>query len=277
MTQVVLKINDASRQSSKLNKLLGTISLSSMVELLASADLEANPRLSKQSRVTDDIEESLENEAEIFHFMTKGILVAASEVEELDRSRFRLEFEDSDLEGILDGGHNSLAVGRYILRYILDLEFGTEKAASVVKPLKTWSKFKEVWDQNLTLIREKKASLPDTRLPIEVIYPSGEDNGFEYFQEKVLTINAARNNNAQLTPETRANKKGYYDEIKENLDHELLNEVEWKANDGGRIKVRDLVALSLIPLSKFGFSATEQVKALANRPFFVKGSVRRYL
>lgn len=203
--------------------------------------------------------------------MTKGILVAASEVEELDRSRFRLEFEDPDLEGILDGGHNSLAVGRYILKHVITSESGPEKAAATVKPLKTWSKFKEAWDQNISLIRDKKAALPDTRLPIEVIYPSAEDNGFEYFQEKVLTINAARNNNAQLSPETRANKRGYYDEIKENLDDQLLNEVEWKSNDGGRIKVRDLIALSLIPLSKFGFEATESIKRSPTVLFSSKG------
>jgi hypothetical protein len=61
---------------------------------------------------------------------------------------------------------------------------------------------------------------------------------------------AARNNNAELTEETKTNKRGHYDEIRSNLDEKLRDDVEWKTNDGGRIKVRDLVSLALIPLSK---------------------------
>jgi hypothetical protein len=108
-------------------------------------------------------------------------------------------------------------------------------------------------------------------MPIEIIFPSNEAGGYEFFQEKVLTINAARNNNAELTRETRANKLGYYAEIKENLDHELVTQVEWKANDGGRVKVRDLVALSLIPLSLTGRTSTDQVRRSPQVIFSSKG------
>ncbi|MEH3123028.1 MAG: hypothetical protein PGN16_13805 [Sphingomonas phyllosphaerae] len=268
---IVLKIQDAARQTSKLNKLLGTVSLTSMIDLLSSAGLEANPRLSKVSRVTDDIEESLAKEPEIFHFMSKGILVAASTVEELDRSRFRLEFDDPDLEGILDGGHNSLAAGRFILRKALAVRHGEEKADAMMRPLKTWEKFKSAWTDNLDLVREEKAAIPEIRMPIEVIYPSDDTEGFAYFQEKVLAINAARNNNAELTAEARANKLGYYDEIKAALDPALVTEVEWKTNDGGRIKVRELVALSLIPLSKIEIKETEQVRRSPTVIFSSKG------
>ncbi len=268
---VILKIQDAARQTSKLNKLLGTVSLTSMIELLSSSGLEANPRLSKVSRVTDDIEESLAKEPDIFHFMSKGILVAASTVEELDRSRFRLEFEDPDLEGILDGGHNSLAAGRFILRKVLAAKHGEDKAEAMVKPLKTWEKFKQVWEENIDVIREEKAAIPEIRMPIEVIYPSDEPEGFAYFQEKVLAINAARNNNAELTAEARANRLGYYDEIKSALDPELVEQVEWKTNDGGRIKVRDLVALGLVPLSRLDYKQTEQVKRSPTVIFSSKG------
>lgn len=269
--QVLLKIQDAARQTSKLNKLLGTVSLNSMVDLLSSAGLEANPRLSKVSRVTDDIEESLAKEPDIFHFMSKGILVAASSVEELERSRFRLEFDDPDLEGILDGGHNSLAAGRFILRKVLAARHGEEKADAMVKPLKTWEKFKKVWSENLDLVREEKGAIPEIRMPIEVIYPSTEPDGFAYFQEKVLAINAARNNNAELTAEARANKLGYYDEIKSALDDALVEQVEWKTNDGGRIKVRDLVALALVPLSRLEYKETDQVKRSPTVIFSSKG------
>lgn len=269
--QIVLKIQDASRQTSKLNKLLGTVSLNSMVDLLSSSGLDANPRLSKVSRVTDDIEESLAKEPDIFHFMSKGILVASSAVEELERNRFRLDFEDPDLEGILDGGHNSLAAGRFILRSVLAARHGEDKAEAMVRPLKTWEKFKKAWNDNLELIKEEKAAIPEIRMPIEVIYPSDEAEGFAYFQEKVLAINAARNNNAELTAEARANKLGYYDEIKVALDPALVEEVEWKTNDGGRIKVRDLVSLALIPLSRTEYKEMDQVRRSPTVIFSSKG------
>lgn len=271
MSNVILKINDASRQSYSLQKLLGTVSLSSLVDLLSVVDLDANPRMSKTGRVTDDIEESMASEADIFHFMSKGILVAASEVEELDRSRFRLGFEDPELEGILDGGHNSLAAGRFIIKSVIAAAEGEEAAAKAIKPIKTWMALKAAWDQYLPLIKEHRASIPDIRMPIEVIFPAEDASGYAYFQDKVLTINSARNNNAELTMETRANKRGYYDEIKGNLDDHLVEQVEWKANDGGRIKVRDLVALSLIPLSMLDRKATEQVRRNPTMIFSSKG------
>jgi hypothetical protein len=71
----------------------------------------------------------------------------------------------------------------------------------------------------------------------------------------VLDICAARNNNAQLTQETKSNKLGFYDEIRERLDPAIAQRVEWKSNEwessGERpIKVRDLLALAWIPLNK---------------------------
>jgi hypothetical protein len=87
-------------------------------------------------------------------------------------------------------------------------------------------------------------------MPVEVIFPSDDAGGYEYFQDKVLAINAARNNNAELTQATKANKMGFYEEIKGSLDKDLIDHVEWKANSGGRIKAQDLVSLALIPLSK---------------------------
>ncbi len=64
-----------------------------------------------------------------------------------------------------------------------------------------------------------------------------------------------RNNNAQLPFEAAANKKGFYEEIKEQVPENLAERVEWKPNtweaeDETRpVKVRDLVALAWIPLN----------------------------
>jgi len=56
-----------------------------------------------------------------------------------------------------------------------------------------------------------------------------------------------------LTLETKANKKGYYEDLRQALPRPMAERVEWKTNDGGDIKVRDLIALSWIPLSALDF------------------------
>jgi hypothetical protein len=70
-----------------------------------------------------------------------------------------------------------------------------------------------------------------------------------------LDICAARNNNAQLTQETKSNKLGFYTEIRDRLDPQIAERVEWKSNEwesseSRPIKVRDLLALAWIVLNK---------------------------
>jgi hypothetical protein len=77
----------------------------------------------------------------------------------------------------------------------------------------------------------------------------------QQFEMSVLEICAARNNNAQLTQETKSNKLGFYAEIRDRLNPEIAARVEWKSNEwesseARPIKVRDLLALSWIPLNK---------------------------
>ena len=84
------------------------------------ASLEANPRAAKAGNVTDDILISLERTPELFPFKSKGILLGTSNYEALQRNRFELRFDDPASEGILDGGHNMLAIGIYMLSEILD-------------------------------------------------------------------------------------------------------------------------------------------------------------
>jgi len=260
MSSVILKINEPAHQNHGLRKLLGTVNLSSLVDLLTESNLEANPRLSKTTNVTKDIEESLEKQGELFHFMSKGMLIASSDVKELERNRFRLTFADPELEGILDGGHNALAVGRFIIRTVVNAVEGEEAAENAVKPIKNWSTFKEQWDVLLPMIKDNRDKIPESLMPVEVIFPADGPGGFEFFQDHIIAISAARNNNAQLTSATMANRKGYYEEIKENLDTALVDQVEWKSNDGGRIKAPDLVSLALIPLSKLdNFKASKRV------------------
>ena len=71
-----------------------------------------------------------------------------------------------------------------------------------------------------------------------------DDDVVAEFSESSLDICAARNNNVELTLETRANKKGYYEELRRYLPKEIAARVVWKTNTGGDIKARDLVALA---------------------------------
>ncbi|MGU3387828.1 AIPR family protein [Methylobacterium sp. D53M] len=240
---VIMRMHDAVVRTYELNKLIGNINLASFVDLFSVADLDANPRAAKRSSLTDSIEETLENEPETFQFMSKGILIGARKVDALERGRFRIAFEDPQLEGILDGGHNCLAIARFIIG--LSCDDGKE----LLSRGRRWEDLKEIWDENIDEIEAFKKELPDIRIPVEIIYPGNGDYAEEQFQDKILRINAARNNNAQLTEETKFHKRGFYEEIKANIDPVIAGDVEWKANEGGRIKARDLIALSLIPLS----------------------------
>lgn len=67
-----------------------------------------------------------------------------------------------------------------------------------------------------------------------------------------MEICAARNNNVQLQTSAKANQRGYFDELKNLLQKynpSVCRQVEWKTNDGGKIKVQDIIALAWIPLS----------------------------
>ena len=84
-----------------------------------------------------------------------------------------------------------------------------------------------------------------------MLTPSDTDDPIllEAFTSSLFEICAARNNNKQLADEAKANKKGLYDFLRGNVPSEIAKRVEWKSNDGGDVTVRDLVALSWIPLS----------------------------
>lgn len=226
-----------------LNRLVGWIPAKSVLQLISSADLKANPREAKVGAVTDEIQESLDKSADIFHFKTKGVLIAAGSCRKLERGRFELGFEDHEIEGVLDGGHNLLASGLYLARELAD-----EEHQKPLRRVKTWEDLEAAWE-DLGIDRNPD-EVPNFLLPVEVIYPQEDAEGRDAFEHAILDVARARNNNAQLTLETKANKAGYYDFLKECLDESVAKEVEWKTNDGGRIKSRDIVSLAWVPLSR---------------------------
>lgn len=210
--------------------------------------LEANPRAAKVGSVTNAIIESLDETPELFPFKSKGILIGTSGYEALQRNRFELNFEDPASEGILDGGHNMLGIGLHMLSAVAD-----ERELARVS---LWGEMKDLWDSYRKELEEVKEQF-DFLVPVELLVPSDPDDirAVQQFEMSVLDICAARNNNAQLTQETKSNKLGFYTEIKDRLDPAIAARVEWKSNEWESsevrpIKVRDLLALAWIPLNK---------------------------
>ena len=210
--------------------------------------LEANPRSAKVGSVTNAILASLDETPELFPFKSKGILIGTSGYEALQRNRFELKFENPESEGILDGGHNMLGIGIHMLSAVADeRELGR---------ISLWEDMKDLWDTRRKELEAVKERF-DFLIPVELLVPSDPDDvrSVQQFEMSVLDICAARNNNAQLTQETKSNKLGFYTEIRDRLDPAIAARVEWKSNEwesseARPIKVRDLLALAWIPLNK---------------------------
>jgi hypothetical protein len=243
--KVIIRFDEVStRDKYGLRRIEGTATAGSMIRLIDIADLTANPREAKCGDVTDGIEESLEKTPQWFPFKSKGILSSAASCVSLDRNRFELAFTDEDIEGILDGGHNLLAIALHILGKALG-----DDAEKTLRGVKRWEQIPDIWKANRDKVEAVKGEFTFLT-PMEVIYPHDTAAGRDEFQNAVLDVAQARNNNAQLTDETRANKSGFYEPIKASMDQKLVDQVEWKTNDGGRIKARDLVALTWIAISR---------------------------
>jgi hypothetical protein len=245
----MLKFEQSAEQPfESTRRIVGFVKLRHLAPILTAADLESNPRSSKVGPITDAITESLERTPDTFAAKTKGILIGTSSYIPRERQRYELEFKESMLEGILDGGHNALALGLRILKCA-----GVDDQA--VNNVRLWSDFKKLWDANLNLVdlAVKDASNEDldVLVPVELLVPADSENTatVEAFSAALLDICAARNNNAQLKAETQANQRGYFEALKELLPSEIAKDVEWKTNDGGRIKVADILALAWIPLT----------------------------
>jgi hypothetical protein len=247
-SKTIIRFEQAAEQADgPIKRVVGFVSAKDILRLLDDATLDANPRSAKVNSVVADIIDSVREDPKIFQFKTKGILLGTSDFSELDRKRFELRFNDPAYEGLLDGGHNMLALGTYFLSRVMD-----EKD---LKKLKLWEDMKAAWSVN----REAVLAVRDEftfKVPIELLVPADPEDAetVSIFRLALIDICAARNNNAQLTTEAKANQKGFYEEIRKRLPQSIADRIEWKTNewenDSARpIKVRDIVALAWIPLT----------------------------
>ncbi|MEH6744371.1 hypothetical protein [Hyphomonas sp.] len=240
-----------------ITRLIGFVPVRYLLPLFDNAGLAANPRSSRRNSVVEDILSTLNTSADLFRYKSKGVLIGSSKYEALQRNRYRLAFNDPQIEGILDGGHNMLAIGLYILQPLMeDKEW---------KRLKSWDDMKAAWhDHRGDIESAVKSDLErpeDQRIfgfyvPVEILVPSGPtEEERDDFLMPLLEVCEARNNNAQLPIEAKANKQGFYEAIKELVPPEFAARVEWKPNswdddtENRPIKVRDLIALAWIPLN----------------------------
>ena len=255
---VIIKFDFPGEQTvGEITKVVGLVAAKYMVPIIDALDLEANPRSSKTGSVTSDIQESIETDPMIFPFKTKGILLAASQYERLERNRYKITPENRSIEGILDGGHNTLAIGLYILQRAMEA-----RRLAFPRGQKTWDEFKTLWRQNTDSVhayleelkKETNDRTLDFYIPAELLVPRDPEDlaCVEAFRRELLEICAARNNNVQLPVSDKANQMGCFEDLKELLDARnpaVSDRVAWKTNDGGDIKAQDIVALAWIPLN----------------------------
>ena len=231
--------------SSPVRRIIGFVEARYLLPLFYREALRPNPRSARRNPVTAEILSSLQEAPEMFHFRSKGVLLGTSTFDSLQRRRFRLEFADPSVEGILDGGHNMLSIGLHLLQPVM--------GERDWKRIKSWDELMEVWEEYYDTVSAQSDRL-DFLVPLELLVPTDEEDTDE-FMTALVDICRARNNNAQLPQEAAMNKRGLFEPIAEEMPDEISRRVEWRPNtwedeDESRpIKVRDLVALSWIPLN----------------------------
>jgi hypothetical protein len=258
---------------------LGLVKLKHFFDLIQFENLQANPRESKKSDITLEIQESLEDNSGIFPILSKGVLVASTNAVELDRDhRYKLTFENREIEGILDGGHNTLAIGRFILSQVLELP--NEKRE--LKEAKDFQSYKKLYRKHFAaqeafLKDPSNLQIAEILIPVELLIPqSSSDFVLREFIEVIPQVQEARNKNAQLTSKTWANHEGLFEELKRYLDTDLAMNIEWKANAGGTIDVGNLLALAWIPLTVLMADTDEEFKALEGKTISCLSPVQTY-
>ena len=235
-------------------KISGLVRLKHIGKLIEVLDLDANPRNSAVGPVTRAILETLEMSPDLYPLKSNGLLLGCSQIELLEgKDRYGLTFENKRLEGVLDGGHNLLAIGIFLLEKALE----DPKHKKELAKIKNWAEFKDVQIKHFELFDRYLSSGQEDlqiKVKVELIVPPSDDSvAIERFEGVLLEIQEARNNNAQLSQSTKTNQAGFFEELKRFTDPEIAKKIEWKENDGGSIKAADLVALAWIPLSALEF------------------------
>lgn len=158
---IIVKFDFSNDQTvGEITKIVGLVMAKYLVPVIDHLDLEANPRASRTGPVTAAIQDSIETDPATFPFKTKGVLLAASQYERLERNRVKITPSNPSIEGILDGGHNTLAIGLYILQNAMEFTGGV-----FPKGPKTWRDFKTLWQQHRGEVETYLAALKKDSRP----------------------------------------------------------------------------------------------------------------
>ena len=232
-----------SNEGQKIQKITSSISALTAIELLKVVDNTINPREAKAGPITKAIYKTLSESPSLFWLKSKGILLATTKCTVLNElgSKVELSFSDPQYEGIMDGGHNFLAIANFItLKF-----FGDQQ--------KNWKDCKKYWNENYEKILAKAREEEDRdnsilkfSIPVEIIAPVSEDEGaIDDYYKAIAEICSARNNNVQLKDSAKGNQEGFYDYLKTVLaDLPII----WKTNEEGKIKSEDVISWATLPL-----------------------------
>lgn len=240
---------------SSLQRICGYLNVVDFCKLMNAAENKVNPRNARNNPVVRQIRETLDKSPELFWIMSRGLLLSTLNCERLDRGRVRLSFGNTEREGIMDGGHNALAIASFLLNSLLGVRY---------QDVNEWKDCKALWSENHRNVEQalETALAQDERynflIPIEIIAPlnrSVPNVGHEdivrsedFCESHMPDICAARNTNVQLTETAKSNQLGLYELLKAYVPD--ASQIVWKAGDGKGIKCEDIVALACLPLHK---------------------------
>ena len=168
---ITLKFDEAVvQQISSFQRVYGLVKVRQLVDLIGVVDLDSNPRNSRAGSITADIVESLERFPETFPLMSKGILLSTTNFRRAERDRYQLRFDDKAIEGVLDGGHNLLAVGLYVVGEALSEAAVNEKIGTRVVFSDFKLLFKQYFEEIDGFLRDPKNSrVLDRFVPVVVV------------------------------------------------------------------------------------------------------------
>ncbi len=240
---IILKLEhtnvpQSSREEIKIKKIISSISPGTLIRLVKHADNKINPRTATANPITKAIYETLDKSPELFWYKTKGILIATENCELLDRNRVRISFDKPSYEGIMDGGHNTFAIARFIVDKLFGVTF------------KKWKECKDFWGEHYDEIVSKFQEVENTpqfrfSIPVEIVFPSDDEAAREEYYASIAEICSARNNNIQLKETAKGNQVGCYDYLKEKLS---AYPIIWKTGESGKIRAEDVIAMANVPL-----------------------------
>ncbi len=257
-----------------IRRIVGVTRVRDLVSLISAATLDSNPRKPKRNDITDSICGELRNRDFLFTYKTRGLLVGSANVIQKSNNHFQVDLVDQQIEGILDGGHNTLAIGLTIL------EAATGRPSEVAK-ISDWKEFKNYWSANKGAVDYWTAeigtdSFKDMLIGLEFILPSDVNdlNSVELFKRSIIDICSARNTSTPLKTSTMLGKLGLLEPLKERIGEPYLSRIQWEQNGQGSVKSDDLISMTLVPFK--AMLKYHQVLNKAGRPMTVKAANSLY-